>query len=552
MNHQYEMAEIAFKADAPQGSEAQVDLTAVFEKDGRQWHVRGFYAGDGVYKVRFLPELAGEYTYEISGSVLDGQIAGTLKVEAPNSGCHGPVRADSIHLRYADGIWFNSFGTTIYALVHQSDALMEETFDTLAHAPFNKVRMCVFPKHYNYNHNNPKYYAFARSAAGEGLTFDAEEGSQVGGMSMVSDTTVNNWDVHHPCFAFWDALEDKIARLGRMGIEADLILFHPYDRWGFANMPQKDNLVYLDYLLRRLCAFPNVWWSLANEYDLCRAKTLEDWYEIEEFVAANDPFGHLLSNHNCFAPWDWSRPNVTHISWQSKQMYRVGELQRKYQKPVLFDECRYEGTVPEAWGNLTGREMVQRFWQVTTAGGYCTHGETFYPGTEEAKKNTATGESEVVWWARGGKLHGESPERIAFLRRITDMLPGPLEAHTEGLQSLLGRSDEEILEAAGSFPEGFRAVLNSLIRMGSVERDKFIAVEYDYIGKTADDSAYLYYKDTQCCAEAVLHLPEDKSYRIDVIDTWNMTIQTAQTGASGETIVKLPGKPYMAILALRQ
>lgn len=40
-----------------------------------------------------------------------------------------------------------------------------------------------------------------------------------------------------------------------------------------ATMPREDNLIYLDYLIRRLAAFPNVWWSLANEYDLCGAKT---------------------------------------------------------------------------------------------------------------------------------------------------------------------------------------------------------------------------------------------------------------------------------------
>ena len=106
------------------------------------------------------------------------------------SALHGPVRACGTHLRHADGTWFYSFGTTIYALAHQSQALMDETFDTLAHSPFNKVRLCVFPKHYNYNHNNPQYYAF----------------------------------------------EDKLLRLMDLGIEADLILFHPYDRWGFANM----------------------------------------------------------------------------------------------------------------------------------------------------------------------------------------------------------------------------------------------------------------------------------------------------------------------------
>lgn len=34
---------------------------------------------------------------------------------------------------------------------------------------------------------------------------------------------------------------------------------------------------------------------------------------------------------------------------------------------------------------------------------------------------------DVLWWAKGGILHGESPQRIAFLREIVEGLPGPIE-----------------------------------------------------------------------------------------------------------------------------
>lgn len=76
-------------------------------------------------------------------------------------------------------------------------------------------------------------------------------------------------DVNHPCFAYWDHMESILEKLGKTGIETDLILFHPYDRWGFANMSRKDNLTYLEYLLRWFTALPYIWWSLANEYDIC-------------------------------------------------------------------------------------------------------------------------------------------------------------------------------------------------------------------------------------------------------------------------------------------
>ncbi|MBR2995209.1 MAG: DUF5060 domain-containing protein [Lachnospiraceae bacterium] len=245
MSRIYETAEICFEGAAPAGSEALAAPQAVFVKDGKELSVKGFYAGDGLYKVRFLPEETGTWQYTITGDGTQRPLTGTLEVTAQDTGeaqaegakqgpqgsaLHGPVRACGTHLKHADGTWFYSFGTTVYALAHQSEALMNETFETLADAPFNKVRLCVFPKHYNYNHNNPRYYAFERSAAGEGLTFEAQEGDQVAGMSDAKDTSVNNWDVNRPCYVFWDAFEDKLLRLQDLGIEADLILFHPYDR----------------------------------------------------------------------------------------------------------------------------------------------------------------------------------------------------------------------------------------------------------------------------------------------------------------------------------
>ena len=80
----------------------------------------------------------------------------------------------------------------------------------------------------------------------------------------------------------------------------------------------------------------------------------------------------------------------------------------------MVDECCYEGNIPWDRGNISGFELVHRFWTVCMQGGYCTHGETYL------------NEEEVLWWSKGGKLVGESPARIGFLREILESLPGPL------------------------------------------------------------------------------------------------------------------------------
>ena len=513
---QYEMAELCFHAPKPTGSQAAVDLNAVFRKGDRAWRVKGFYAGQGEYRVRFLPEETGVYQYEISGIVSD---RGKITAEPARAGRHGPVRAKGIHLYHADGTPWVGLGTTIYAMLHQEEALIDETMDTLRHSPFTKVRLCLFPKHYHYNHNDPAHFAFLRNAQGE-------------------------WDMDHPDFAFWDAFEKRLTEMDGMGIQADLILFHPYDRWGHSALTQKQNLAYLDYLIRRFAAYPNVWWSLANEYDLCPAKTMEDWYGIEEFVAKNDPFRHLLGNHNCFQPYDPSRENITHMSWQTKQISRIPEMQKRYGKPVLIDECCYEGNLPETWGSISGREMTARFWRAAVLGGYCTHGETFYPD-----------EKEIVWWAKGGKLAGESPARIAFLRSVLESLPGPLRPRLTRLQRAAGMTDEQIKKLLSEPVTQQNIFTIAIARMGTGEISRFAAQESCFCGVCGPDDApdaVIKYMDFNCCCKTDLELPENGSYRVEVLDTWNMTRETVLTGVRGKQEIPLPGREWMAVLGIQE
>ena len=85
-----------------------------------------------------------------------------------------------------------------------------------------------------------------------------------------------------------------------------------------------------------------------------------------------------------------------------------------YRKPVIYDECKYEGDIPQGWGSLTAREMTQRFWLGTLSGCYVGHGETYRDPQD------------IIWWAKGGVLHGQSPARIASCSRRA--LPKPAAA----------------------------------------------------------------------------------------------------------------------------
>ena len=509
---QYEMFELVFSGEALKSDWAQIDLHAEFVCGDTVKTVKGFYDGDGRYIVRFLPEMAGEWHWKVTGAV---NAEGTEICQS--AGSHGPVKAVETHFEYADGTLFVPIGTTVYALAHQDDALVEQTLESLKIAPFNKVRLCVFPKHYDYNHNEPPCYAFEKNADG-------------------------SWDVNRPCISFWHRFEKILKQIADMGIQIDLILFHPYDRWGFSELAQQDNLIYLDYLLRRLAAWPGIWWSLANEYDLNMKKSLADWQEIEEYVAGNDPFHHLLSNHNCMCFWDATRKNITHASLQTKGLSEIPRWIREYQKPVIIDECCYEGNLPHFWGSISGQEMVRRFWRCYASGAYCTHGETFLS------------DDEILWWARGGALKGESPKRIAFLRQIMESLPGPLSPREDNIWSVVLREREDLERALSSLPEDmqdfWRRFSDSIHRMRIQDRTAHLGGEHAWESHCGEE-AYLTYFDLQCYGEQTVQLPGDKVYKAELIDVWNMTREVIAESISGETKLTLPGRDNLALLITR-
>ena len=174
----------------------------------------------------------------------------------------------------------------------------------------------------------------------------------------------------------------------------------------------------------RLAAFRNVWWSMANEYDfMLKNIPMELWDELFQTVERCDPAGHLRSIHQALQDYDYTKPWVTHASIQKWDIHQTKAWIRDYGKPVVNDEPEYEGDIPHAWGNISARELVHRFWYIFANGAYAGHGET-YPSED------------VLWWAKGGVLHGESVPRIAFLRRI--MEEGPAGGLTPMEDAVLG------------------------------------------------------------------------------------------------------------------
>ncbi|MHC9537110.1 apiosidase-like domain-containing protein [Dellaglioa sp. BT-FLS60] len=499
------MYELIFHGDYPNKSESAVDFYAEFSKE-KNWDVvtkvKGFYKGSGTYSIRFWAPESGNWKYKTKGIIEE---SGTFFYSVPEDS-HGMVTAVDTHFQYTDGTYFYPFGTTVYALVHQKKELIDETLSVLSTSGFNKLRFCVFPKDYEYNHNEPELFPF--------------------------ENTDGNWNFDKPCYAYWDALEDNIVALEKMGIESDLILFHPYDRWGFSKISKKNAIKYLDYVVRRLGAYPSLWWSIANEYDLMEY-TEEEWQTFIDFVAINDPFGHLLSIHNGVKYWNYADNNITHCSLQIKDVDLTEQIGLKYKKPVMIDECCYEGNLRFEWGNISAFEMVNRFWKVIAQGGYCTHGETY------------ASPDEILWWSKGGQLKGESAERIKFLRDIVEDFPNPLSPLNVQDEITKDKYDYYKMNAVPSDASDFLKVIVNAPWEEAVQVLNSSRVFHAHDEK----NIFLFYYARHCQNKDELHLPTDQYYDIEVIDSWNMTKEVVLRHVTGIVNVPLPGKEGIAVIA---
>jgi hypothetical protein len=243
-------------------------------------------------------------------------------------------------------------------------------------------------------------------------------------------------------------------------------------------------------VVARLAAFRNVWWSVANEWDLVKDKKTADWDRCCRILQESDPYRRLLSIHHSGPMYDPTRPWLTHVSIQGDDFARIPEWRAAFRKPLIFDECKYEGNIPKRWGDISAREMTRRFWLGMANGAYMGHGETYLDAHD------------ILWWSKGGVLHGESPRRIAFLRGIVESGPA-----------------EGVAPVAGAY--------------------------YPCLARTGE--YYLYFLDYHQPALADFDLPAGVRFTAEIIDPWAMTIVRADGTYSGKCQLKMPGREMLAV-----
>lgn len=469
-----------------------VELLGRFTNGDKVVEQEGYYDGNGIYKIRFMPDKEGTWSYVTTSNKKElNNSKGTFECTNPSKNNHGPVRVrETYHFKYEDGTPYYPFGTTIYEWPFQDTGTKKQTIETLASNAFNKARFLAVPPYKDRYINGPLK-----------ITVFPFEG-----------TSIDNWDFSRFNPTYFKNIDECVQQLKNLGIEADMILFRPYDKgkWGFDMMGQEVNKRFARYMVARYAAYRNIWWSLANENGFMKNITTENWDELFQLVQEKDPCHHLRSIHNADNIYDYAKPWVTHVSLQYynvvKTPFCTPLLRDLYKKPIVNDEINYEGDIESRWGQLTGEEMTFRFWNAYIGGGYATHGETYKTSP---------------WISYGGRLTGTSPARIAFLRKIVESAPDALEPIDQYWE----------INMAGKAGEYY------LIYFG---KDKLNKWEFVLPKK---------------------ELTKGAQFKADLIDTWNMTITPIDKIfevmpmpdnrykfiEKNKSVIKLPAKPYLAL-----
>lgn len=115
----------------------------------------------------------------------------------------------------------------------------------------------------------------------------------------------------------------------------------------------------------------------------------------------------------------------------------------------------------------------------------------------------------IILWSHGGRLHGESPARIVFLKEQMAQLPDDVQPLT-----LTPENHEE---------------------------------NWDSVCLHKGEHFFLYYYGFFHPLYRNYTLPTGKKYNIELIDTWNMTAEKLPEIFKGKIQIKMGARQYMAV-----
>ena len=453
----YHVTELTFAgptlgpADTP-ARDIELAVTFRHESGEPAIHLLGFWDGDGkggtrgsVFKVRFCPTREGRWRIVETASnrkELKGQREGETLVcaKSPHPGFWVP---DGRWYRRSDGSHPFIVGNTHYTFLSKRNSKgpvrTDPVEDIRGNAQiYKKLRFSLFGGRYP----DPKLKPFLD---GQGRQTDD------GRFAL------------RPNPAWFAQRADPVVREGHaQDLICDLILCGPDTRESRSTL-KGDPKPWLRYVAARYGAYPNVWFCLANEWNIKRPS-----YSAAEIRAAGEALRESLayplpiSAHSNTGNWDKALNGDWHdhatIQWKLKRLDLAADaaarnFARGGRKPVCNDENAYQGR----GDRFSLGDVVEGCFGTFLGGGYPTTGEKY-----------ASKLGQYFWGGFDAKKHSASP-RLGYLRSYVEkstafwrMKPLPVADVFTGAPRqfrLLGWAGREYILGSNQQASGIRARL---------------------------------------------------------------------------------------------
>lgn len=384
----FDFIEVSAQMESPsvQNPFTEPGLTGDFELAGAApgTGVQGFCdsTNGSLYRVRFMPSKAGEYTFHLSLKVgkLDETYVG--KFTAIEKHRRGPLRVDPDYPWHfiwegtGEHYFFN--GTTAYWLMGWRDEpIIQYCIDRLTRLKVNRMRVSLSGR--------------TRSAYGEAVMNGARWNVYLSPWPArdASDLTHPDFDFTRFRLVYWQRFERMLRYARDRGMIISLVLSMNDDPVHPA-AGSEDEHRFIRYAIARFGAFSNITWDLGDDLDGFRD---DQWtHDTGSAIAQWDPYHHLATSHpmktihqDRASSWfgftsyqDWSRN-------QHPLMLESRKLQEKAGRiiPQTNEEYGYEDHYPEwaAPGSDSAEVLRRTAWDIYMAGGYQTAGESARRGT---------------------------------------------------------------------------------------------------------------------------------------------------------------------------
>jgi hypothetical protein len=414
----YDYVEVTAQVEKPDAANPFLDaaLSGNFGPVGGadRTKVDGFCdSGDGrVFRIRFMPSAAGDYTYSVVYRQSDFERTQTGTFHATAAARKGPIRVDPKYRWHfiwegtGEHYYFN--GTTAFWLMGwRDDRIIRSSIDRLHRLKINRLRVLLAGAA-NILWGEPVM-------TGQGFTLflrpwlaQAPESFDHPGLDF---TRFN--------IPYWE----KWERMLHYAREHDMVISVILDISTHPAQPaagSEDERRYIRYAAARLAAFSNVTWDLGDDLDSFRD---EKWaHETGTLLVGWDPYKHLASSHPVHrehqdraADWfgftsiqDWSRQQHPLMLEERQIQQRTGRI-----IPQTNEEYGYEDHYPHWAPKPDGdsAETLRRIaWDIAMAGAYGTAGESARRGVN-------------IWPNTGGGwINGRGDDTMVMLKGYEHMV----------------------------------------------------------------------------------------------------------------------------------